>query len=304
MWVNFPKVSIVSVNYRQAAVTCDMLQSLRKATYPNMEVILVDNGVVEDCKEQFLQKYASVKLIISEENLGFAGGTNLGIRHSTGDYILLLNNDTVVPPDFLEPMVELMQKNEKIGIISPKILYFDAPQTIQYAGIPFIRSLTGRGVVNGSGCKDEGQYDYCEETSLTNGACMMVRRGVFEQVGLLSELYFMYYEELDFCERAKDSGWLCYYCGISFIHHRQSISIGKLNPRKTYFMFRNRLLFMRRTQSGAGFWLFLSYFLLFAFPVNIARHLLKRDFDHVSSIWKGLIWHFSNLRIASDETFY
>lgn len=302
--MNFPKISIVSVNFRQAEVTADMLASLRQVTYPNMEVILVDNGVVNDSKELFLQKYASVKLLVSQENLGFAGGTNLGIRHATGDYILLLNNDTVVPPDFLEPMVESMQNNPAIGIISPKILYYDAPKTIQYAGIPYIKSLTGRGVVNGSGQQDQGQYDYCEATSLTNGACMLVRREVFEQIGLLSELYFMYYEELDFCERAKDKGWACYYCGTSYIHHRQSISIGKLHPRKTYFMFRNRLLFMRRTQAGIGFWLFLGYFLFLAFPANLVRHLLKRDFAHASSVWRGLIWHFSTFKVATNETLY
>ncbi len=302
MYINFPKVSIVSVNFRQAAVTADMLESLRQATYPNMEVILVDNGMVEDHKELFLQKYASVKLILSKENLGFAGGTNLGIHHATGDYILLLNNDTVVPPNFLEPMVELMQKNDEIGIISPKILYYNAPDTIQYAGIPYIHAVTGRGVVNGNGVQDQGQFDYNGETSLTNGACMLVRRTVFEQVGLLSELYFMYYEELDFCERAKDHNWQCYYCGASYIHHRQSISIGKLNPKKTYYMFRNRLLFMRRNLQGVKFWLFLSYFLLFAFPVNLIRHLLKRDFEHASVIWQGLIWHLNHLKIAANET--
>lgn len=304
MRINFPKISIVSVNFRQAAVTADMLESLRQATYPNIEVILVDNGAVDDNKELFLQKYASVKLITSRENLGFAGGTNLGIRHSTGDYILLLNNDTIVPPDFLESMVELMQKNDKIGIISPKILYYDAPKKIQYAGIPYIHAITGRGVVNGNGVEDEGQFDYCEETSLTNGACMLVRREVFDQVGLLSELYFMYYEELDFCERAKDQNWLCYYCGTSYIHHRQSVSIGKLNPKKTYYMFRNRLLFMRRNLQGVKFWLFLSYFLLLAFPANVIRHLLKRDVAHASGVWKGLIWHFNHLKIAANETLH
>lgn len=304
MHVNFPKVSIISVNFRQAAVTCDMLASLRQATYPNMEVILVDNGVIEDNKGLFLQKYASVQLLISEENLGFAGGTNLGIRHASGDYILLLNNDTIVPPDFLEPLVELMQKNDKIGIISPKILYYDAPNTIQYAGIPYINTITGRGVVTGNGTQDNGQYNVCKETSLTNGACMLVRREVFEQVGLLSEIYFMYYEELDFCERAKHHKWLCYYCGTSYIHHRQSVSIGKLNPRKTYYMFRNRLLFMRRNLQGVKFWLFLSYFLLFAFPANVIRHLLKRDFEHASGVWQGLIWHFYHFKIAVNEILY
>jgi len=304
MHVNFPKISIVSVNFRQTEVTCDMLASLRRASYPNMEVILVDNGVVQDSKELFLQKYASLKLIVSEENLGFAGGTNLGIRYASGDYILLLNNDTVVPPDFLEPMVDLMQQNDQIGIISPKILYYDAPNMIQYAGIPYIHTLTGRGVVNGNGVQDQGQFDYNEETSLTNGACMLVRREVLDQVGLLSELYFMYYEELDFCERAKHHNWLCYYCGTSYIHHRQSVSIGKLNPRKTYYMFRNRLLFMRRHLQGVKFWLFLSYFLLFAFPANVLRHLLKRDFEHASGIWQGLIWHFAHLKIAANETLH
>ena len=104
-----PLVSVVTVNFRQPAITCDMLDSLTRSTYPKLEVILVDNGMEEDLQERFAGHYPELLLLKSWENLGFAGGTNLGIRRASGKYILLLNNDTVVPPGFLEPMVDLLE---------------------------------------------------------------------------------------------------------------------------------------------------------------------------------------------------
>jgi GT2 family glycosyltransferase len=119
-----PMVSIVSVNYDQPVVTCEMLESLRKVTYPNFETLIVDNGSPKTSPHIIKEKYPEVELIISAENLGFAGGNNIALKQAKGDYILLLNNDTEVKPDFLESLVELMESDKKIGIVSSKILYF------------------------------------------------------------------------------------------------------------------------------------------------------------------------------------
>ena len=101
-----PLVSIITVNYRQAQITCDFLDSLREIQYPHYEVLLVDNGLLEDESDKFRQHHPRVRVINSADNLGFAGGNNLAIREAAGDYILLINNDTIVPPDFLNPLVE------------------------------------------------------------------------------------------------------------------------------------------------------------------------------------------------------
>jgi GT2 family glycosyltransferase len=297
----YPLVSIVTVNFRQTEVTCDMLDSLSALTYPNVELILVDNGCEKDESARFKQHYRGLQLIVSEENLGFAGGTNLGIRRAKGAYILLLNNDTIVPPSFLEPLVERMHAEPNVGMTSPRIYFFDQPDVLQYAGASPINWLSGRGRKFGYGQADDGSFHQSGQTGLCNGACMLVKKEVFEDVGLLSEKYFMYYEEHDFSIRAKKAGWQCYFEAASYIHHRQSISIGRLSPLKTYYLFRNRLLFARRLAGGLPFCLFLMYYLFIAVPAGLCRHAIHREFQHVQSIWKALKWNFSHLNIHSNE---
>ena len=129
---NLPLVSIVSINYDHPEVTCAMLESMRKVTYPNVEVIVVDNASPNDNPAIIKQKYPEVVFIQSEKNLGFPGGNDLGIRQAKGKYIMLLNNDTEVVPGFLEPLVAKMENDPTIGIVSPKIKFFDSPQLLQY----------------------------------------------------------------------------------------------------------------------------------------------------------------------------
>ena len=296
-----PLVSIVSVNWNQPEVTLDMVKSFKNLTYSNYELIIVDNGSTKG-NIDIVQDYPNVKLIKTKQNLGFAGGTNVGIRQAKGQYILLLNNDTIVSPHFLEPMVDLMESNVHIGVVSPKIYYYDSPKTIQFAGTTEINQITGRGNKIGFKQEDDGSYSQTRPTALNNGACMMVRKNVFEQIGLLSELYFMYYEEHDFCERAKQKGWQCYYIGSAYIHHRQSMSMGKYNPIKTYYMFRNRLLYMRRMYSSKSFYLFLCYYLTVSIPKNVIKHLIRLEPDHAMSIFKGLFWNLFNHKIQHNES--
>ena len=246
-------VSIVSVNYKCPEITLEMLHSLAAVEYPHLEVIVVDN----ECGDQpfpFEAYYPEMVTVIrSEENLGFAGGTNLGIRAASGAYILLLNNDTVVSPGFIEPMIKCLDDKPKIGMVCPKIYFFDHPNIIQYAGATLIHKWTGRGAKIGYAKKDNGDYSKSQKTALGNGACMLVRKAVFEEVGLLSEMYFMYYEEHDFAYRAQQKGWETYYCAKASIHHRQSVSIGQESPLKIYYLHRNRMLFMRRFFRGFAF---------------------------------------------------
>lgn len=293
---SIPLVSIVSVNFRQREVTADLLKSLDSVNYPNLEIILVDNGSEEDNTLFF--KAASqhnIEVIISKENLGFAGGTNLGIRHSNGDLVLLLNNDTIVSPDFLNPMVELIQSKENIGMVCPKIYFYDYPNVIQYAGATRIHSLSGRGSKIGYRQRDNGKFQNTGPTELGNGACMLVRRKLLEEVGLLSEMYFMYYEEHDLTERARKAGWEIYYTGASYIHHKQSISIGKQNPLKVYYQSRNRVLYMRRFSKGLL--LFLLYFLLIGAPKSMIQHLSRGEFIHAKQIIRGIWWNLFHYKI-------
>lgn len=295
-----PRVSIITINFRQAEVTCDLLDSLRKVSYPNLEVIIVDNGSLKDETQHFLKHYPSASVIVSEDNLGFSGGNNLGFKQATGDYILLLNNDTIVPPGFLEPMVELLEKNDSAGVVSPRIYFYEQPDVLQYAGFTRIHPLTGRNRCIGFMERDyEGEYLYTAPTASGHGACMLIRAELYEKLGGFPEYYFMYYEEIDFCERAAAVGYQSYFCGASYIHHKQSMSIGRVSPMKTYYLNRNRILFMKKVFGGQRYFIFLTFYLLVSWPVNILRHLMRREFDHIKQLVRAISWNFSSNQKAT-----
>ena len=294
-----PMVSIVSVNYDQPQVTCEMLESLRNVTYPNFETFIVDNASPTTSPYVIKEKYPEVQLIISETNLGFAGGNNIALKQAKGDYVLLLNNDTEVKPDFLDSLVELMESNEKIGIVSSKILYFYEDNVIQYAGASPIDPITSRGRHYGYKEIDTGQHDKITETAYPHGACMMIRKSVLEELGLLYEGYFLYYEELDFAERVKRAGYKIYFQPNSSILHKESISTGKNSPLKTYYMNRNRLLFLRRNSNGITFLLATTYFLLISLPKNTFKYSFNKK--HLSALYRGLAWNIGNFDINKNH---
>ncbi|TXK33788.1 glycosyltransferase family 2 protein [Pontibacter qinzhouensis] len=296
-----PLVSIISVNYNQAAVTCDMVASLRKITYPNIEIIVVDNASPSDNPEQIVAQYPEVKLIRSAKNLGFAGGNNLGVAHAAGEFLLFLNNDTEVDPGFLEPMVHLFTQNRQAGVASPKIIYYGTDNLIQYAGSHGINPWTGRSITIGQLEQDKGQHNQGATTKLADGAAMMVPRQVIEKVGLMPELYFLYYEELDWCEMIKRAGYSCHYVASSTIYHKESVSVGKASVLKTYYMNRNRLLFIRRNISGWPFWTSMLIFLIAAIPKKMLEFGLRFEWKHLQALAKGLWWNLTNRNIYTTR---
>ena len=289
-----PLVSIISVNYNQSSVTCDMVASLRQITYPNIEIIVVDNASPTDDPTQIAESYPEVNLIRSASNLGYAGGNNLGIQQAKGKYLLFLNNDTEVAPDFLEPLVDLFENNPKAGIASPKIIYFGTDNLIQYAGSTGINPWTGRSKGIGSKEKDNGQYSVSSTTALADGAAMMVPKKVVDEVGMMPELYFLYYEELDWCEMIKRAGYTCHYVAGATIYHKESVSVGKASVLKTYYMNRNRLLFIRRNVNGWAFLTSTMVFLMAAIPKKALSHSIRREWKHLQALGRGLWWHLQN----------
>ncbi len=296
-----PLVSIISVNFNQAAVTCELLHTLSKLTYPSIEIIVIDNGSDED-PIAIEKQYPNVQLIRTGKNLGFAGGNNVGLKVAKGDYFLLLNNDTEVPSNFLEPLVARMQSDERIGAVSPKILFYHQPNTIQFAGFTAINPYTGRGFAIGSKQIDDGRYDVAMPTNRAHGAAMMLSRKVVQKIGLMIDTYFLYYEEMDYCERIKRAGYTIWYESQSKVYHKESVSTGKNSPFKTYYLTRNRLLFMRLNTNTVQFAISLAYLLGIAMPKNILSFILKTEWKHVNAYIKGLFWHLKhlNLKIQSE----
>lgn len=253
------KVSIVILSYNNKKLIGQCLAALKKwvKNGEEIELIVVDNASNDDSVE-YLRKLKDIVLLESKENLGFAGGNNLGISYALdhkADYIMLLNNDVVIKNAFWQPLVEFLEENDKVGVVGPKIYFApgyefhreryspkERGRVIWYAGgeIDWDNVLAyHRGVDE----VDRGQYDRPEETEFVSGCCLLARREVWEKVGLLDEKYFLYYEDSDFCLRAKKKGWQVFYFPGAKIWHLNAGSSSCGSPLQDYFITRNRLLF-------------------------------------------------------------
>ena len=287
-------VSIITVNYNQTAATLDLLDNLISLTYPNLEIIVVDNASRKDPSSMIKSVYPGVVTIRNEKNLGFAGGNNRGIEKAKGDFILLLNNDTSVAPDLIEKLLAAFGDDETIGVVCPKILYADPPETIQFAGYTPIHPLTGRNKTIGQGKKDSSRYNITQETPYAHGAAMMIRKSVIQSVGLMPEEFFLYYEELDWSTTIKKAGYRILYFPEARVIHQASLSVGRNSPLKTYYYYRNRILFMRRNFSTIEKIVFFFFLLLVTTPKTILLFIYKGQWDHIGQYLKALSWHLSN----------
>ena len=304
--MNYPLISIISINYDHPEVTCEMLHSLRKVTYQNIEIIVVDNASPHDDPSIIPKTFPEVVFIQSKENLGFAGGNNLGIRIAKGKYVLLLNNDTEVDPGFLEPLVAKFEANSMIGAASPKIKFFYVPDTLQFTGISSMNPYTIRSKGYGFGAIDTGQFDKDSLTSFVHGAAMMVPMEVIRKVGLIAECYFLYYEELDWATRIKQAGYELWYVHNSLILHKESVSTGKMSPLRVYYMNRARLIYLRRNVSGFPFLIAIIFQLCISIPKNAFIFLMKGHSGHFKAYHQAVMWNLSHLfskDIHSNPTF-
>jgi len=291
----FPLVSIITVNYNQTEITCLLLESLRKITYQNIEIFVVDNASLKDDPSPIKFRYPEVTFILSDKNLGFAGGNNLAIRESKGEYILLINNDTEVETGFLEPLINKMATNRKIGAVSPKIRYFYHPDLIQYAGFEPMSPITIRQHAIGFNQKDTGQFNSNKLTDFGFGAAMIVSREVIEKVGLMADIFFLYYEEMDWMARIRRAGFEIWYVHNSVVYHKDSITTGPESPLKTYYLNRGRLLYMRRNTFGVKHFLGILYQVAVAVPKNLTIYMVKRKPDLFKAYCRAIGWHISHL---------
>ncbi len=286
-------VSIISVHFNQIALTEAFIESVLSQSYSDFELIIIDNGSVHEPVSPLVEKYPSVCFIISEENLGFAGGNNLGIEKAKGAFLFFLNNDTEIQDDTIEILVEHFNNNPLCGMLSPKIKYYDS-NTLQYAGSGEINLYTGRNSRIGYKEEDSGQYDRVYRTEIIHGAAMMVSRGLIGIIGMMPAEFFLYYEEIDWCQRAKEAGFEIWFNGHSTVYHKESMSIGKNSPLKTYYMSRNRLLFMRRHTHGFKKLSWIVFFILFSIPKSILIFTLKKDWNNLKGFLKGVKWNLFN----------
>ena len=291
-----PLISIITINYNNISVTLDLLLSIRECIYTNLEVIVVDNGSDLDPTEMIMKNYPEVIAIRSSKNLGFAGGNNLGIRHANGEFIFFVNNDTLFEENVIVELIKPFYQDEKIGIISPKVIYYETPNIIQYAGATEINSLTGRNKIVGQGENDNNELFKSDFTYFAHGAAMIIRKCLVEKVGIFPEVFFLYYEELDYSYRTRKTGFKIYFNSKAVIYHRVSYSVGEDSPLKVYYMTRNRIMFMQRNFTGIRFMIFILFFILFTIPKNSFNYIISGRKDLLSSFYKAILWNLKTPR--------
>ena len=284
------KVSIITVNYNGYDDTCALIESI-PLNDKSLEVIVVDNASRINEAEKISAKYPLVKTIRSEQNLGFAGGNNLGIKEASGDYLFFINNDTYLKDFNISALIDRLNSSSEIGMVCPKIRFAWGNNPIQFAGYTPLSRITLRNKAIGYNVLDNGQYNEAHPTPYAHGAAMMAKREAIEKVGVMPECYFLYYEELDWSMMFRRVGFQIWYEPACTVFHKESRSTGVNSPLKAYYITRNRLLFISRNEKSNI--RFASYIYIIAVVAlrDIIKYLLKGQFRQINATIKG-IFHF------------
>ncbi|MEP7235898.1 MAG: glycosyltransferase family 2 protein [Ignavibacteriota bacterium] len=295
----YPRVGIILVHLNSYSDTSLCLTSLRSITYPNVEVIVVDNGSIDHTGERLRKEFPEITHIRSEDNFGFSGGNNIGIDHALShgcEHVLLLNNDTIVTPSFLEPLVDRLLQEKNVAAVSGKIYYYPErvggrKKIIWYAGV-FQKWHTG---YHHTGVQevDEGQFDVAMKVIYASGCLMLMNGEVIRKIGGLDPEFFIYWEESDWCLRAKEIGYDCWYEPRSVIDHNfRSAPFGRgETPFYMYMQMRNSFIFAKRHFHGR---IKLRHHLFY--PLYIAYYFTTlvwfRNFRGARAIILGIIDYF------------
>jgi hypothetical protein len=246
--INVPRLYGVVIAYNQWKQTLACLQALSGVTYPAWTVLLVDNGSTDGTTKAVAQAFPQVCVLRLDENQGYAGGTNIGVAHALADgadYILLLNNDVLVPPDAPSALVAAAEADPRIAAVGPKVYYADEPQRLQSAG-GTIDWRTMRSRLIGEGEPEQGQHDRASDVDFVSGCAMLIRVQAWCTVGEFDPAYFLYYEEVDWCLRARRAGWKVVYIPHIAVWHADRTSSRTEPGLVTYYTTRNRLLLAQR----------------------------------------------------------
>lgn len=283
-----PEVTVVTVDFNGYDLTCSLIESLKKIDSCSLEIIVVDNGSKRNEALDIAGRYPYVKTVRSEKNLGFAGGNNLALPYVHGDYVFFLNNDTEVEEDGFSALVWMLEENPDVGIVCPKIRFYDPPRPIQFAGYTPLSPITLRNSLVGFGRLDNGDFDKKGESAYAHGAAMLVRRTALDEVGPMPECYFLYYEEIDWSVMFRRCGWKIMYNPDCTIFHKESATTGKNSPMRCYYITRNRLLFAVRNLSGLKRFLSVVFQLFVSFPRRASAELAHGRVENVRASWKGV----------------
>jgi GT2 family glycosyltransferase len=291
----YPLVSIITLNYNKSHLTLQLIESLQRVTYPNVEILVCDMNSEKDQVEILSSVlYNKTKILYSTINRGFAGGNNWGIQQSNGEFILLLNNDTIVEADLVTKLLSVLLEQKNVGVVSPKIKRFHNRDVLEYAGFRTMNFYTGQTSSVGFNEVDGEQFNHAGETASSHGCAMMISRKTLDTIGGLCDDYFLYYEEWDLSLRLQRQKQKVWYEPSTTVYHLDSQSVGSGNPLKQYYLTRNRILLMRRFAAPHQLFIFILFFIFCSIPMNVIRLSIRKQFPQLKSFIKGIWWNLHN----------
>lgn len=289
---NACKLSIITINYNGLKDTCELIDSI--PFNDELEVIVVDNASKKDEASVISAKYPQVIVIRSPQNLGFAGGNNLGIKAARGKYLFFINNDTIFKEFNIQALIDRLESSPKIAVVCPKIRFSWGNHPIQFAGYTPLSKITVRNQAIGFGEEDHGQYDIAHPTPYAHGAAMLIKREAIDKVGQMPECYFLYYEELDWSMMFTRAGFEIWYDPACTVYHKESQATGQNSPLRTYYIVRNRLLLVKRNWNGVTKYLTYTYLLGAVGLRDIVKNALTGKWDMLKATTNGLRDFYNN----------
>jgi len=241
-------VFINILNWNGWEDTIECIESCQLLQYPNFQIVVIDNGSEDDSVAILRSRFPQIILIETGVNLGFAGGNNIGINYAIeqgADYIWLLNNDTIVMPSALSELIIVAEGDSQIGMVGSKVMQYANRELIDFV-LGSVDLQVGRTKHIGRGEKDTGQYDLASESDYITGCSLLVKKAVIAEIGLMTEEYFLYYEETDWCLQARKKGYKIYNAPLSTIYHKVHSSTQKVPGAFVYYITRNRLYFLEK----------------------------------------------------------
>lgn len=291
------KVGIILVNFKQYEMTIECLKSIFCSEYSNFEVVLVDNSCThsEASKIEKIFSDSNLTVLKFDQNIGYTSGINHGLKYlyekSHPDYIMILNNDTILDKNAINAFIESLKRNQNKAIVTGKVYYFDEKNKIQTAGENYKDRSMRDSVVIGLGEYDNGQYDREEVRDMIDDVFWMFPIKLYETIGGYDETFFIYAEQADFAMRAKNNGFKLIYTPDAKIWHKESQSTGgteinNINPIKIFWRIKNRLIFYYKYSPNLSFLIYFLEFLgwsLIKLVINYFGYLINKNKRYINN---------------------
>ncbi len=279
-------VSVIfpTMNRKEDLIKC--IKSIKEGSHKKVEIVVADNGSVDGSPEAIRKLFPDVVLLASKYNLGSPIAINNCIRKAKGEFIFRLDDDVIVAKDTIERMLKVLKSDKKIGAVGCIFYFTERPTIIRSAGIK-IDMFLGRTIVYGREEEDHGQFEGNIQREAVGGGCLLVRKSIYEEIGLFNESYFLCYEDLDWCLKLKKAGYKLIVVGKAKLYHRAGSGLSlKEDPTRLYYMIRGLMMFMRKN-GGLYNLVFLPSFFLVRYPYMFFKFMWKKKPEVVKAVTKA-----------------